>query len=285
VRRFLRAVGESGNDGHPALDELIARINPLVERTVNLKLRDNWWQQHRRDAIQETMAKLCDPKRLGAWLESPRHSWFCHWAVVVASRCAIDVFRRHFRSREVVGAPVDLADKPANPTITVDVREQAARLREAINVTLMEFELDWRLVFYMRFSYLDPCISAIARAADISDEAVFFRLRKMKKCIAGRCAQLLSAEVSKIALVGTGHPAEGFERLDKTQRDKLNSDANGLLSARPFKEQLAFYMKYSPLAPDLDSIADQVGEDREAVYDWLVQIETQIKRLHRSEPG
>lgn len=280
VRRFLRTSGESDNDGRAALDELIENINPLVERTVSLKLRGNRWRQHRADAVQETIAKLCDPERLGSWLGSPRRSWFCHWAVVVASRCAIDVFRGRSRSREVGVAPIDLADKLANPTETVEAREQAAKLREAINATLLEFDLEWRLVFCMKFSYMAPDISTTAHAAAISEEAVFFRRRKMRERIACRCTALLSPDVLKIALVGTRHPVERFEHLEKADQDQVNSGINKLLGARPLKEQFAFYMKYSPLAPDVDSIADQIGEDRDEVCRWLERIETQIKRLH-----
>lgn len=278
VRRFLRATGETGNDGRGALDELIEKVTPLVERTVSLKLQGNPWRDYRADAIQNTFVKLCDPERLGTWLESPRRSWFCHWAYVVAYHCALDVFRKP-------PSPRQLGDVAAKPAASVEMREQAARLRETINATLSEFDLEWRLVFYMRYSYLDIAISAIARAANLSKEAVFFRLRKMKKCIAGRCAALLSPEVSKIALAGTRHPVEGFERLEKVERDQLNGTINELLGAHPLKEQFAFYMKYSPLAPDVDSIALQIGENRDRVCGWLERIETQIKPPHRSDPG
>lgn len=274
VRRFLRASGENSSDGRVALDELIEKVTPLVERTANLKLQGNPWRQRRGDAIQNTLVKLCTPEKLATWWENPRRSWFCHWAYVVAYHCAIDAIHDTSSSQE----PSDIE---ANPTVTVDVREQAKRLREAINTTLVEFDLEWRLVFCMKFSYVAPDISTIAREAKIAKETVFFRLRKMKERIAERCDALLSPEVLKIVLVGVRHPVEEFERLEKkAERDRVNSRINELLGAHPMEEQFAFYAKYSPLSPSIDSIANQLGQDRNIVGRWLEQIETQIRRPH-----
>ena len=274
VRRFLRASGEDSSDGRVALDGLIEKVTPLVERTVNLRLQGNPCRQRRGDAIQNTLVKLCTPEKLATWLENPQRSWFCHWVYVVAYRCALDVIGDTPSSQ----APDDIE---ANPTVTVDVGEQAIRLREAINTTLLEFDLEWRLVFCMKFSYIAPDISTIARAVKISKEAVFFRLRKMKERIAGCCDALLSPEILKIALVGVRHPVEEFERLEKkVERDRVNSRINELLGAHPMEKQFAFYAKYSPVSPSIDSIADQLGQDRDTVGRWLEQIETQIRGAH-----
>ena len=285
VRRFLRDAEKESGDGRAARNDLIMKITPLVKSAVSLKLRGNRWQQQQQaDAVQETITKLCARRTLRTWLESPRRTWFCHWAVVAASRNAIDVYRGRSRSREVGATPGDLDGKPENPPPAAEVREQAERLCEGINTTLREFELGWQLVFYMRYSYMEPAISTIASAADISEESVFFRLRRMRQSIAERCIEFLSPDVSKIALTGTRHPVEGFDRLEKSDRDLVNGAINDLLLDKPFEEQLAFYMKYSPLAPTIDAIAAQLGEKSDTVFDWLDRIETQIKRLPLPEP-
>ena len=271
VRRFLRTTGENSRNGRVALDELIEKVTPVVERTVSLTLRSNPWRQRRGDAIQNTFVKLCAPEKLATWLEGPRRSWFCHWVYAVAYRCAIDMINDPFK-------PQPLGETTANATAAIDAQEQAVQLRKVINTTLLEFDLEWRLVFYMRFSCLGPDRSTIARAARIAKETVSFRLRKMKERIAGRGGALLSPEVRKVTLVGVRHPVEEYERLEKKdERDKVNININALLRTCPLEKQFAFYAKYSPLSPDIESIADQLGQDSDTVGRWIEQIELQIR--------
>ena len=83
-----------------------------------------------------------------------------------------------------------------------------------------------------------------------------------------------------MALTGIRHPVEGFERLEKPEKSRLNASIIQLLTDCPVKEQFAFYAKYSPLALDLDVIAEQVGEERNTVCDWApCWIESQIGQL------
>ena len=85
--------GKAGSLNLAAHDELIARMTPLVEKMVGSKLQGKW-RQDRANVVQDTFLKLCDPAKLRTWLESPRRTWFCHWAVVVAHHCSVNWMRR-----------------------------------------------------------------------------------------------------------------------------------------------------------------------------------------------
>jgi hypothetical protein len=56
-----------------------------------------------------------------------------------------------------------------------------------------------------------------------------------------------------------------------------------MLTVRPLKERLVFYMHYSPLATTLDRLAAHVQEDTDTVRGWLANIDEQIKQLCQSE--
>ena len=275
VRRFLGVGRRDGSMDLAARDELMENMTPLIERVVGSKLQGKW-RQDRASVVQETFLKLCDPAKIRTWMESPKRTWFCHWVVVVAYHTAID-WIRHSDSASL-GA-VDVLPAATSPQMPHGLEEQAEELRQAIIAALSEFELEWQLVFCMKFSYLEPCVSEIARAVKVAEETVFFRLRKIKERVACRCASLLSPAVAKVALVGTCHPVDGFDRLERDRRDRINDAIITMLIARPLKEQLAFYMKYSPLAASLDVLAARVREDKNTVRGWLANIEGEIKRM------
>jgi DNA-directed RNA polymerase specialized sigma24 family protein len=279
VRRFLGAGRPDGSMDLAARDELIEKMTPLVERIVASKLQGRW-RQDRACAVQDTFLKLCDPAKLRTWLENPKRTWFCHWVAVVASHAAIDWVRRP-DSASVGG--VDILPGAASTHASVELQELAERLRTEIIAGLFEFKWEWQLVFCMKFSYLEPSVSDIAHAVNVSEEAVFFRLRKIKERIACRCESLLSPAVAKAALVGTCHPVDGFNRLEPARRDQVNAAIRGLLAARPLKEQYAFSMKYSPLAVSPDLLAAQLQEDENTVRGWLATIEKEIQHLFPPE--
>ena len=271
VRRFLGVGRHNGLTDLAARDELMEKMAPLVERIVHSKLQ-GWRRQDRDDVVQETFLKLCDPAKLRTWLESPRRSWFCHWVAVVAARTVIDRFRSF-------GSPPPPSPPPPGPFDDGEFEGQAEQLRKCIIATLGEFELEWQLGFAMRWSYLEPCISDIARAAKVSEETVYYRHRKIKERIANRCSPLLSSEVAEVELPGTRHPVKGYERLERSKQDEVNDAIRTMVAARPIREQFAFYIKYSPLAASVDELAAQLQEDKETVHGWLADIETQIKRI------
>jgi RNA polymerase sigma factor (sigma-70 family) len=262
-----------------ARDELIDNMTPLIERVVNSKLQGRW-RQDRASVVQETFLKLCDPAKVRTWLESPKRTWFCHWVVVVAYHTAIDWIRRC--DSVSVGA-ADVLPAATGPQTPHELQEQAEELRRAIIAALAEFELEWQLVFCMKYSYFEPCVSAIARAVNVAEETVFFRLRKIRERVACRCASLLSPAVAKVALVGIRHPMDGFDCLTRERRAQINDAIITMLTTRPLKEQFAFYMKYSPLAASVDLLAARVGEDKDTVCGWLANIEGEIKRLCQGE--
>jgi RNA polymerase sigma factor (sigma-70 family) len=270
VRRFLGVGRHDGSMDLAARDELMRQMMPRIERIVSSKLQGRW-RQDRENVVQETFLKLCDPAKVRTWLESPKRTWFCHWAVVVAYHTAIDWIRRHSHFE-----PLDADEKSQSP---LDLQEQAEALRKAIIAALSEFELEWQLVFCMKFSYLEPCISDIVYSVKVCEKTVFNRLGETKERVARRCASLLSTAVAKVALVGTFHPVDGYDRLAQARRDQINDAIRTIVTARPLEEQLTFYMKYSPLAASLDELAAQVREDKDTVRGWLVRIEEEIKHL------
>lgn len=274
VRRFLGADQDAAPMDLRARDELMEKTRPLIERIVSSKLQGRS-RQDREDAVQEIFLKLCDPAKLRTWVNSEKRTWFCHWAVVVAIHCVIDGIRRSARSR---GEELEEPERRNDPPTQSGLAEEAKKLRDAITTALSEFELDWQLVFCMKYSYVQPCISEIGRTAKISDEAVFFRLRKIKERIVRRFGEVPSPDLAKIALVGTRHPLGDVERMEPAVRDQMNQSVTRVLAVRPVKEQYAFYMRYSPLAVDADFLAAQVGESRETVCCWLEQIEKEIRR-------
>ena len=261
-----------------ARDELIEKMTPLIERIVGGKLQGKW-RQDRESVVQETFLKLCNPAKIRTWLESPRRTWFCHWVVVVAYHVVIDWLNDHSRFDPL--GPDDGSQPP------LDFQEQAEALRKAIIAALSELGMERQLVFCMKFSYFRPCVADIVRSvnsvSNVCEKTVFNWLGETKKHVASRVAKLLSSAVAKAALVGTLHPVAGFDRLERTRRDQINDAIITLLTARPIKEQLAFYMKYSPLAASLDELVAQVHEDKNTVRDWLANIEGEIKRLFPPE--
>lgn len=281
VRRFLGVGRHDGSMDLAARDELMEKMTPLIERIVSGKLQGKW-RQDRASVVQEAFLKLCEPAKIRTWLESPKRTWFCHWVVVVAYHTAID-WIRHSDSAPV--GSVDVLRTSASPQTPRGLQEQAEELREAIIAALSEFELEWQLVFCMKFSYLDPSISDIARAVKVAEETVFFRLRKIKDRVACRCASLLSPAVANVALVGTCHPVDGFDRLERDRRDQINDAIRTILISRPLKERFAFYMTYSPLAASPDLLAARIGEDKDTVRCWLANIGGEINRLCRLEQG
>jgi len=272
VRRFLRA--ESGSSaGQAALAELLEKHRPLIQRIVNRRLWAPQWRQSRQDVFQEVMLKLCNPEKLATWLLNPRRSRFCHWVAVVTARVVIDFLRKQLCPRE------EVAHDEHDPQTTAETAELATRLRQKLIAALAEFDLGWRLVFYMRFSYLEPSIPTIARAAGIAGETVHFRIGQMKRRLAKRCAKLLGVELSKLTPVGAHHPVKAFDRLEKPEQRQLNQRINELVQAWPLKERLAFYMKYSPLAVSPQEIARQLGESHETIAQQLERIEAEIREL------
>jgi RNA polymerase sigma factor (sigma-70 family) len=274
VRRFLGVGRRDGSADLAARDELVEKMTPLIQRIVSSKLQGKW-RQDRDSVVQETFLKLCDPAKVRTWLESPKRTWFCHWVVVVAYHEAINWIRRH--------SHFDTLGSDEGAPSHVDLQEQAEALRKAIIAALSECELECQLAFCMKFTYLEPCISDIARAVKMCEKTVFNWLSETKERVARRCASLLSSAVAKAALVGTFHPVAGFDRLERTRQDQINDDIVTMLIDRPAKEQLVFYMKYSPLAASLDELAAQVHEDKSTVREWLANIEAEIKRMFPPE--
>lgn len=284
VRCFLEGNRDSSGT---ALDELIEKVRPLIWGVVNRRLRSTQWWQDRGDVVQEVIAKLCNPSKIRTWLneqERGRGAPFCHWVAPVAVNCVNDWLKKQ---RPVSSFPpgFEEQDRVASQD---GLTEQAARLRQTIRSVLAEFELEWRLVYCMKFSYFEPAIADIADAQDIANETVHFRVKRIHKSIAARYSEPISPELARVALTGTRHPVEGFEQLQKPEKTRLNASIIQLLKDRPAKEQFAFYARYSPLALNHDTIAEQVGEERGTVCAWLRRIESQIGRLldaERRSPG
>ena len=278
VQRFLGVGRHDGSMDLAARDELIANLTPLIERIVSSKLQGKW-RQDRPSVVQETFLKLCDPAKLRTWLESPseRGSATGSWLSPItppSTGFAIPIPLPWAQSIYCPQPPVrrrltDCTNKPRN-------------FARRSSPQLSEFELEWQLVFCMKYSYLEPCISDIARAVKVAKETVFFRLKKIKARVACRCAALLSPAVAKAALVGICHPVDGFDRFERDRRDQINDAIRTMLTTRPLKEQFIFYMKYSPLAAEPDLLAVRVGEDKDTVRGWLVDMEEEIKRLCKS---
>lgn len=158
VRRFLGVGRQDGSIDLAARDELIENMTPLIERIIASKLQ-NQWRQDRANVVQETYLKLCDPAKVRTWLESSKRTWFCHWVAVVAYNTAIDWIRR---SDAVSLGKADALPGATNSQTARDLQEQAEELRRAIIAATSEFELEWQLVFCMKFSYFEPSVADIA---------------------------------------------------------------------------------------------------------------------------
>ena len=276
VRCFL---GDNPEQGRIALDELIEKVKPLICGVVNRKLRSTGWWQDRGDVVQGIIAILCNPDRMRPWLEKQDRGEgapFCHWVAPVAVNGVNDWIRRQ---RPMPPLPPDF-DPDDGPDPQGGLNEQAAKLREVIRAALLEFPLDWRLIFCMKWSYVEPTIAVIMRSTGLSERTVFYRLGKMYERISCRYTDPISPELAKIVLVGTRHPVAEYNGLPKPAQVKLNGAINQLLAAcPPLKQQFAFFSRYSPLALEVGAIAHQVGEDEQAVRDWLCRLETQIREL------
>jgi len=275
VRCFL---GRNPDRGRIALNELIEKVKPLIWGVVNRKLRSTRWWQDRGDVVQEIIAALCNPHKMQTWLDKQDRGEgapFCHWVAPVAVNCANDWIRRQ---KPISSLPPGF-DRDDEPGTQGGLNEQAVKLREAIRATLPEFPLDWRLVFCMKFSYVDPTVADIERSADLKERAVFYRLGKMYERIACHYADPISPELAKIVLVGTRHPVDDYDGLPQSDQVKLNQSINELLAACPIKERFAFYARYSPLALETGAIADQVDEGVETVCDWLRRLDTQVRQI------
>ena len=178
VRRFLGVGRQDGSIDLAARDELIENMTPLIERIIASKLQ-NQWRQDRANVVQETYLKLCDPAKVRTWLESSKRTWFCHWVAVVAYNTAIDWIRR---SDAVSLGKADALPGATNSQTARDLQEQAEELRRAIIAATSEFELEWQLVFCMKFSYFEPSV------ADIAARSGYPRRRSSSACGRSRIA-------------------------------------------------------------------------------------------------
>jgi RNA polymerase sigma factor (sigma-70 family) len=278
VRRFIEANRASGRLDSAAArewEELLAKMRPVVEKMVHGQLQGRW-RQDREDVVQNTLLKLCNPDKAALWLASPKQTWFCHWVRAVAFNCAMDCFRKGKRLGE--GIAVDDSPDRSNrgPAREKEQEEEAERLRNSINTTLSEFAPDWQLCFFMRFSYFDPRISDIADAAGIAAETVFFRLNKIKKGILNKHKAPIPPDLSRVILVGTMHPVDGFCSLEPLRQNRINDRINQLLRFRSLKEKFVFYARYSPLVLDVDALTVRLSERKETVVAWLEQMGIEI---------
>ena len=132
-----------------ARDELIEKVEPLIWGVVNHRLRSTRSWQDRGDVFQEIVAVLCNRHKLQGWLDRQDEGTgaaFCHWVAVVAGHVVIDWIGHR---TPPVTLPPEVVGSVDEPGAKVGLKEQAAKLREVINATLLEEKLDWRLVFCM----------------------------------------------------------------------------------------------------------------------------------------
>jgi DNA-directed RNA polymerase specialized sigma24 family protein len=286
VRRFLGTNQREGSLDLPARNELIEQITPLIRGAVSRILKGTLIQDQE-DVIQEAFLKLCDPAKLRSWFTNVDRSWFCYWAVVVAQHTAFD-WARIFSSPSQVhrDLPPDEFEGGRAPggddgPTDEELLGRAERLRKAFVASLSKSPLEWQLVFCMRWSYFDPSTADIVRAVQTPERTVFFRLRRVLEDVARRCEGDLSREVAEARLIGTLHPLvdAGYYAWPQARRDQVNDGIRTMLAARPLKEQLVSYLKYSPLAPPPDELAAHVQEDGKTVRSWLANIEAAISRL------
>ena len=278
VRFFLSGNTEKGK---AALDQLIEQVKPLIYGVVNRKLRSTPWWQDRDDVIQEVVTVLCKPRKLQTWLDKQDHGEgapFCHWVAPVAVNCTNDWIRQQELTSSLPPG-FDRDGKPDAVGWLKEDEEQAKGLRETIRATVTEFPRDWQLVFCMKWSYVEPTIADIERAARLKERAVFWRLSKMYERIRLNYGQPISQELGKIVLVGIRHPAENYDCLSKPEQAKLNESINQLLAASPQSQQFAFYARYSPLALEAEAIGRIVDEDSGIVHDWLQRLESQASQF------
>jgi DNA-directed RNA polymerase specialized sigma24 family protein len=276
VRRFLSIGNPDGSVDLAARDELLAKMTPLVERIVGRTLQGRW-RQDQASVVQETLLKLCDRAKIRTWLESPNRPWFCYWVAVVAVNTAREWIRH---AGPTLGGSTEVLPAAVSPQTPQGLQRQAEELRKAIIAALSEFEVEWQLVFCMKFSYLDPSITDIANTVKVPERTIFFRLHKIKERIACRCTSLLSPAVAKATIIGAFHPVEGFQRLGRSLRDRINDAIRRILTAYPIEHQLAFYIKYSPLSASSDEIAAQLREEANTVRGWFTNIDAEINAAY-----
>jgi DNA-directed RNA polymerase specialized sigma24 family protein len=268
--------------GYGALDELVKQVTPLIAVIVNRKLRSTSWREDREDVIQEVVAVLCKPPKLQTWLDKQdqgRGAPFCHWVAVVAANCTDEWIRKQ-KLTSSLPPGFDPDGKPDPGTgLNKEDEEQAKGLRETIRATVADCPRDWQLVFYMRWSYVEPTTADIQRAAGLSERAVFWRLREMYERINLNYGQPVSKELGKVVLVGILHPAGNYDYLAKSDQIKLNESINRLLATRPQEQQLAFYARYSPLALEAEAIGRVIDKDPAIVHDWIERLESEVSHL------
>jgi hypothetical protein len=270
VRQFLGVDEEDGRMDLAARDELIEKMTPLIEKIVNGKLQGNW-RCHRLDAMQITFTKLCNPGKIRTWLNNPRRVWFCHWVAAVTFNVVIDIIRK-----ETLPPRSDIEDCGTNGLSQPELRELAEMLRHAIHKTLAESLPERQLVFCMKFAYTQPSNSCIANSVGVAEKTIFNWLDKLYAQIGHRWNAPIPKELAEIVFEGNRHPLEGFYCLSPNDRKRANELINDLLSGYPLEQQLAFYMKFSPLSQDIDALATQLGEKKELVSTWLEQIVSEI---------
>jgi len=282
VRRFLGTEQHEASMGLLARDELIDRMTPLIDRIVNGKLH-GWLRQEREMARQEVILKLYNPAKIRTWWDDPRESWFCTWVAAVASHVVLDIFRRDKRKREreqQLGSENDAFDNRQSPD---EIEKQAEALRQRILIALSTFEWEWQLAYCMKYSHLDTRNSDLERVVNRTEKTVIERLKAINAYIKRQCDSLLSDEVAQVMLAGTRHPWDGLDHCDRAKRDRVNDAIKMMIAARSLQEQLAFYLKYSPLAASLKEITERVGEDEDTVRGWLANIDRTIIDLCQHE--
>ncbi|NQU22473.1 MAG: sigma-70 family RNA polymerase sigma factor, partial [Candidatus Nealsonbacteria bacterium] len=239
VRRYLAG-------DFVALEELIERMTRLIELVVYKVIQGRNQQHKREDAIQDTFVKICDRKKLRTWWEGrgKQRRSFCKWLSVVTHNCAVDQLKPP--------PPPPHPPEPIRPYTRPELEDLAERLIECMLSVLKEYPFDWQLTFLMKYSYLNPTIPEIAAHVKKVETAVHYRKRAILRRIREQSGSLFSPYLAEVKLEGTRHPADGFEHLAPEQQDGTNQRINRLLLDYDLKQQLAFYMRFSPLAPSAD---------------------------------
>ena len=242
------------------------------------------WSQDQEDVVHEVITVLCKPHKLRTWLDKQDRGEgapFCHWVAPVAVNCLNDWIRGRDDPPQTP-PDFDCCDGRDAASGLREKEELAKKLRETIRAVLFEFPWESQLVFCMRWSYLEPTIADIERAADRKERTVFYRLDKIYERIKCQYAEPISPDLAKIVLVCARHPVAGYDRLPESDQAALNQSINRFLAARPLKEQFAFYATCSPLALEAAAIANQVDEGKETVEGWLRALTEQIAHLRQT---
>jgi RNA polymerase sigma-70 factor (ECF subfamily) len=156
-----------------ALDDLIARIRPRVERQL---LRYPVTAEDRRDLLQTTLLQVV--RRLGSFRGD---SSFSTWLFRVAANEALMLMRRQRRQRMRVVEGVELDDLASTPTPRTEGPEAPNRneRERALSEAIAELPEDYRQVVIAHY-HDDQGLQQIANELRVTESAVRSRLHRAR---------------------------------------------------------------------------------------------------------